>query len=112
MTRITVDGNGQLDPGESWTFTCGAVITQDTINSATVTAQDLMGGSVSATDTANVLVINPDVRILKSANFSRLVAGGRVATLVVNNLSTNPLSNVLVTKQPMYADLLGRRYQQ
>ncbi len=108
VTRITVDGNGQLDPGESWTFRCAAAIAQDTVNTATVTGQDLLGGSVSDTDTATVTVISTDIRITKSANPAAVVAGGQVTfTMLVENLGSNPLSSVVVTDNQCTVTFVG-----
>jgi uncharacterized repeat protein (TIGR01451 family) len=61
--------NYRLDLGETWIYTCSAVITGDTINTATVTGTDSAGGTVSALDTAFVNV-RDDLTIIvyKEAN--------------------------------------------
>ncbi len=122
VTLITVDDNGHpLDPGESWTFRCVATITQDTVNTATVSGQpsDNAGTSlpgippVGDTATATVDVISAGIRITKSANPAVVVAGGQVTfTMVVENLGSNPLSSVVVTDDPMHGYLCGRRHEQ
>lgn len=53
------DGDQALDPGETWRYTCDAVLPDiggPLVNVATVTADDAIGGSVSDTDDATVMV--------------------------------------------------------
>jgi hypothetical protein len=66
--------NYELDPGEIWTYTCSTILNADTTNTATVTGTDSAGGTVTATATAFVDVLNSNGHwiflpmVLKSKN--------------------------------------------
>ena len=68
---LTSDTNGQnfgpttLAPGANVTYEYDTVVSANTTNNATVTATDLLGGTVSAWDTATNYVIEPDICIEK-----------------------------------------------
>ena len=54
------NGNGFLDPGETWTYTCTATITATTTNTATASGNDATGGMAAvATLTVTVGNVNP-----------------------------------------------------
>ncbi|MBC7234950.1 MAG: DUF11 domain-containing protein [Chloroflexi bacterium] len=80
------DGDGLLDPGETWRYTCSAAPRVDTVNRATVSAQPsdengapLPGiGRVSAEATATVDVVAPGIAMRKSATPTILYAGDTV----------------------------------
>ena len=58
------DGNGTLDPGETWLYTCSTALTTDTTNTATVTAIEpceLL--AIDRRDLVAFLKRNPDVAI-------------------------------------------------
>src|SRR5690606_36031230 len=57
------NGNAILELDEIWTYTCSAVITQTTTNTAVVTAQNEAGEEVSATDTWTVRVTSGNLYI-------------------------------------------------
>src|SRR5206468_5403033 len=62
LTSGDTDGDGSLDVGETWTYSCTYAVTQLDINAgsiantATVDAADPHGGPVSAVDSATVVV--------------------------------------------------------
>ena len=62
------NGNYQLDPGETWTYTCSMTLDADTTNTATATGTDSADNPVSATDTASVDVRDSTLIIIKEAN--------------------------------------------
>jgi hypothetical protein len=49
------DGNGRLDPGETWTYECATTISEETVNTAAVTGQDVILGTY-VTDTTQATV--------------------------------------------------------
>lgn len=57
------NGNAILELDEIWTYTCSAVITQTTTNTAVVIAQNEAGEEVSATDTWTVRVFSGNLYI-------------------------------------------------
>lgn len=66
------DGDGLMNPGESWTFTCGATITVNTLNTAEIQGQPVVeglpaGDPLSRTDQAVVLVVSPSIEVVKTA---------------------------------------------
>jgi uncharacterized repeat protein (TIGR01451 family) len=87
--------NDNLDPSETWTYICSTELFTDTINVATVIANDPLSGIVSDTAVALVDVINPDISIDKWANSTTIYAGSMVTyTYSVVNPGDDPLSSV------------------
>ncbi len=66
VSRVTVDANGLLDPSESWTFLCSAVLTNDTTNIATAKATDSLGNPIDGNDTEYVEVVQAAIDLIKS----------------------------------------------
>lgn len=92
------NADGVLDPGESWTYQCVAVLGQDTVNVVTATGQDALGGPVSDGDSATVDVIHPAINVVKTATPTVVLPGGAVLyTYEVTNPGDDPLSNITVT---------------
>lgn len=92
------NGNGKLDPGETWRFTCVANVFEDTTNTATATGDDSLGNPVRDTDTAFVDVVRPAIDLLKTANPTVVLPGGLVLyTYAVTNPGDVPLANVIVS---------------
>jgi len=78
------DGDGLVDPGETWVFTCDIVVPADAdiVNTVTVEATEPQtGGQDSDTDTARVRAYEPEapgIAITKTASKTTVVAGERV----------------------------------
>jgi uncharacterized repeat protein (TIGR01451 family) len=62
------NGNGLLDPGETWVYTCSSTLTQDTTNTVTATGAAPSRTTVGADDTASVDVITPDIDLTVTAS--------------------------------------------
>jgi|GEM_PF-7059734 len=89
---------GKLAPGESVRYYCEAVVTGDFKNVATVTGYDLNGGAVVDADDAYVDAINPSIKIEKTPDLQRVVAGKPVTfSITVTNTGDVPLRHVEVT---------------
>ena len=89
---------GVLDAGEVWTYTCMATLQSDTMNEATVTAQDALAQPVSDSDVAAVNVIAPAIEVLKSVDREVVLSGEEVVySYEVHNLGDDPLSEVVVS---------------
>jgi uncharacterized repeat protein (TIGR01451 family) len=90
---------GSLDPGQSTSYDC----TLDAVkaaftNSATATGKPPVGGDVTATDTADVTVINPAISIAKDPNSQTIASGGTANfTITVTNTGDVQLDHVHVT---------------
>ncbi|MBP7961504.1 MAG: DUF11 domain-containing protein [Caldilineaceae bacterium] len=108
LTRTGGDANSnnRLEVGEIWIYTCSSTLAQDTVNTATVTGQPVDGSGVpvpgvnpvSDQDTATVNVINPAIRIVKSASASVVNQGDPVTyTLDVSNIGDDSLTSVATT---------------
>ncbi len=90
---------GDLAVGASVTYNCDlAGVISDLTNTASVTADDQIGNPVSASDTADVDVINPAIRLEKDPP-SQAVVTGRTATfsMTVTNVGDVDLTNVNVS---------------
>ncbi|MBC7081426.1 MAG: DUF11 domain-containing protein [Thermoplasmatales archaeon] len=61
------DGDGILEPGETWIYINITSITSDTFNEVNVTAEDELGYELYDIDTEFVNVINPSISITKEA---------------------------------------------
>lgn len=91
------DGDGTLDPGEEWVYTCTATLTGTTVNTASVVAEDDEGTGILETATATVEVIDPRIDIDKSADPPSATPGQTVTyTYVVTNPGDGPLRDVQV----------------
>jgi hypothetical protein len=89
------DGNGYLDPSETWTYHCPMTASADITNTATVMGTHSLGSTVSNTDTVFVDVISPEIAIDKTADPTIICAGDTVTyTYTVTNSGDDPLSNV------------------
>ena len=105
---LTNDGNGLLDPGETWVFQCSATLTDDTTNTATATGDDPLGNPVQDTDIAFVDVLRPGLQIDKVASPTVGYLGQALLyTYTVRNTGTDPVVNVDVIDDPVCAPLLG-----
>ncbi len=100
------NGNGLLEPGEAWQYTCTATVSQDTLNTATVVGQpsDPQGqplpgiGPVRDADMAVVDVIRPGIRIVKTPSAAQVLPGTLVTyTYAVSNTGDAPLAAVVVS---------------
>jgi uncharacterized repeat protein (TIGR01451 family) len=94
------DGDDILQPDETWTYTCSVTAgSEDVENTASVTATDEAGGTVSD-DSGTVLVdvIHPGIELTKTADPAVVNVGDPVAfTLTVDNTGDSDLSDVEVT---------------
>lgn len=94
------DGDGRLDPDETWRFSCSETVTSTTTSSATARGTS-NGDTVTATDsvTVTVAVGAPAISLEVSASPTSLAAGGgRVTyTYTVRNTGNAPLSGVSVS---------------
>jgi hypothetical protein len=102
------NNNGELDPGETWTYTANGTAEVDQYrNLGTAVAIDALGQTVSDSDLSHYFGYTPTgIRIEKSTNGEDaddapgplLAVGSPVAwTYVVTNRGNTPLANVTVT---------------
>ncbi len=93
------NSNHKLDVGETWTYTCGATLSETTTNTATASGS-YGDKTVESKDDATVTValppLTPAIHVEKSASTTDLSSdGGDVTyTYKVTNTGTVPLSNV------------------
>ncbi|MFC2031242.1 hypothetical protein ACFLWA_10985, partial [Chloroflexota bacterium] len=98
ITLVSNDGNGQLDPGETWVYVCSQALTEDTTNVATVTAEDPLGNPVEDDATELVDVIIAGLSIEKEVDEPVIYSGGTVVyTYTVENTGTDAITETLVT---------------
>ena len=87
-----------LKPGESAHYACETIASGDFDNIITATGDDPNGGAVVATDNAHVDAINPSIKIEKTPNLQRVVAGKPVTfSVTVTNTGDVPLHDVQVS---------------
>ena len=89
---------GALAVGEVVTFTCSlAAVTADFTNFADVTADHPAGGTVTDSDTADVVVVAPAITIEKTPETQQILSGDSATfTITVTNIGDAPLDNVTV----------------
>ena len=86
-----------LGVGESFTFWVTATLTEDTTNEVTVSGEDEFGTTVTDTATAEVLVIDPKVSIVKTVDYEHILVGGAVMySFEVTNDGDAPLMDIVV----------------
>ncbi len=91
------DGDGVLQDGETWVYTCAAILATTTTNTATAQGTDRADIDVTGTDTATVTVIEPSFDVVKTATPDTIAIGDSVTyTVDVINTGNDPLSNVTV----------------
>ncbi|MBI1293940.1 hypothetical protein GC175_03140 [bacterium] len=89
------NGNGILDLGEIWRYTCTRALTADVTNTAVASGVDPLGATVTDSATIGVDVINPAIALDKSVSPVTVRAGGGVTyTLAVSNPGDVPLTNI------------------
>ena len=104
------NGNGKLDPGEEWRFTCQRQISSpastdpaglNIVNNATATGNPPQGGPVTATDSDDVDAFNPAISLIKQVNGQdavQVTPGTQVTyTYRVANEGNTPLGSVGLT---------------
>ena len=91
--------NGLLDVGETWYYNCTMVLTQDTANTGTVTANDSLGNPVGPEkDTEFVDVLIAGLQIDKVVDRTLIYAGETVVyTYTVTTTGSDPVLNVNVS---------------
>ncbi|MFC2031713.1 hypothetical protein ACFLWA_13420, partial [Chloroflexota bacterium] len=93
--------NGLLDLGETWTFQCTSdELTADVLNTAEAEGDPQLTGIPPVTDeaTAYVEVIDPAIRIVKTASEKAVLPGTSVTYLFeVTNIGDGALTSVSVT---------------
>ena len=92
------DTDNMLDLTETWTYNCTATPTENTVNTATVTALPIRpvppGPAVTAEDAATVNVVEPDLTLTKTADRSLVLPGTPVTyTYTATNTGTADLRN-------------------
>lgn len=88
---------GSLAAGASTTYTCTAVVTADTTNTAVARGTDPLGRTVTDSDDAVVDVQPPGVAIQKTASAGTVRAGDPVTfTIRVTNTGESALTDVVV----------------
>jgi uncharacterized repeat protein (TIGR01451 family) len=92
------DGDGALDVGEVWQYTCTTPLTTTTTNIATVTAVDPLSTTVTATDTFTVDVSGSAIDLEKSVSHAYVQPNTTVTyTFTVENVGSGALTNVVLS---------------
>jgi uncharacterized repeat protein (TIGR01451 family) len=92
------DGDLILETHETWIYTCSVTAGgEDIVNTATVSATDETGRTVTGSAQATVDVIHPGIEIAKTPD-TQTVASGSTAnfTIAITNTGDAPLVNVTV----------------
>ncbi|RZQ65164.1 DUF7507 domain-containing protein [Amycolatopsis suaedae] len=109
-TACSVTFDGTLEPGASRTHSCTANPGETTTNTVTASGTDRSGQQVEATDSATVTVINPALKVDKSAAPATVRQGDTVTfTIVVTNTGDVALTGVSVSdsRTPECARTIG-----
>jgi hypothetical protein len=107
QTKAGGNTDANLDPGETWTYTCThTVVAADgntVVNTVNVSGTDKLDTVVRATDDHTFPVLHPAITLDKSATPTQILESGTVVySFLVTNTGDTTLSNVTVTD-----DILG-----
>ena len=92
------DGDGTLEVGETWLYSCTTALTVTTTNVATASGTDRGGVDVTDSDTETVTVIEPALTLTKTASPTVVTLGGTVTyTIVVENTGNDTFTSVAVS---------------
>src|SRR5439155_160041 len=104
-------GSSTFAPNDSYSYQCSkATVTTSFTNSATATGSPAAGPDVTATDTADVTVINPAITISKLPATRTILTGSTATfTIKVTNTGDVDLTNVTVNdaKTPSCNKVVG-----
>ena len=105
---VLVVGPVSLGPGETLTDYLVANIFTETINTANVSGIDLIGNIWVSKDTAHVIVINPEIELVKTPDKPIVHAGENVTYYyTVTNINGATLFNVTVYDETLGVQVLG-----
>jgi hypothetical protein len=93
------DGNLILETYETWIYTCSVTAGgEDIVNTATVSATEETGGTVTESAQVTVDVIHPGIEIAKTPDTQTVASGSTVNfTIAVTNTGDAPLTDVTVS---------------
>jgi Domain of unknown function DUF11/Prealbumin-like fold domain len=98
---ITGDDDDLLEDGETWTYTCTHVVTEQDPNplpnTAKVTGTDELGGRVEDEDSASVEILKPGTLVVKEGNQFAYPGDTVTFTFAVTNGGNAPLHDVTVS---------------
>jgi hypothetical protein len=93
-----VDDDGIMPPGEVWTYTCVGFVGTDTVNTATVVATDVLGGTVDNVANAEITTFEAAIDLVKTVSEELVLSGTTVIyEYVATNIGTDPLHDVALT---------------
>lgn len=90
--------NGIMDVGEVWFYECFADVNTDTTNTASVTANDVLGGDVTDSDPADVTTFSSSIELVKTVDDTLVLSGTTVNYgYTATNTGTDQLHDVELT---------------
>jgi uncharacterized repeat protein (TIGR01451 family) len=91
------DGDNILQTTETWIYEATTMINNDVVNIGNVTAEDDMGLEVTDEDDASVVVIHPDIDVIKTVDPTLIYSGEQVTwNVTVENTGDTTLYYVVV----------------
>jgi uncharacterized repeat protein (TIGR01451 family) len=96
---VEISGNGDavFDAGEVWEYTCSMDVSEDVMNTATVTGTDELAGTVVDTAQASVDVIHPAIEADKQADPTVVEPGDMITfTVAISNTGDVVLEDIAV----------------
>ncbi|MBK8045876.1 MAG: DUF11 domain-containing protein [Anaerolineales bacterium] len=110
MLQNAITPGQALDPGETWSYTCGVVLTENATNNVVAKGRDARNREVSATASASsTKIVTSKILIDKSVDKPIIYPGESVKfTILVKNTGTDVLSYVNVTDSMPQCTLSAR----
>ena len=101
------NGNNKLDLTEIWHYMCATALVEDTVNTATATAEDPLGQPVGPVEDTEAVDVLAEITLLKTADRPDVPVDGEdvTFTITVTNISISDIVTITSLNDTVFGDL-------